>query len=157
VRILITGANGYIGNALMGHLAGQGHKIVGTTRKELDLLDLGDLRRFEGIQRAYLCAARTRFIDCERDPEAYRINVDAQISLAEHFKNVVYLSSEAVESALHTAYGQHKALAEMGLRAVCKPVIARICAKVTEERLTGLCHWLGQLKDANPGVHRWTI
>jgi dTDP-4-dehydrorhamnose reductase len=155
VRILITGVNGKIGSRLALFLS-PFHKVTGTTRNTLDLLEPGDLSRFGTQDKVYLCAASTRFIDCERDPNAYRVNVDAQLEIASHFKTAIYLSSEAVESALHTAYGQHKALCEVGLRAVCKPVIARI-GRVTDENLPKLLNFLGTLLDAKPGVYRWGI
>lgn len=154
MKAIITGANGYIGKALAERLQ---PSVIGTTRRTLDLLEIGDLKRFESPDVVYLCAAKTRFIDCERDPTAYRINVDAQIELASFWGHakIIYLSSEAVESALHTAYGMHKALAEVGLRAVCNPIIARICGKVTDLTLPHLVNWLHGLAHSKPGVHRW--
>lgn len=151
---LVTGANGYIGSALVQRLK---PNVTGTTRRTLDLLEIGDLAFLGKPDVVYLCAAKTRFIDCEADHNAYRVNVDAQIEIASHFagSKIIFLSSEAVEKALHTAYGQHKALAEVGLRAVCSPVIARICNKVSDTSLPNLVNWLVSLSDAKPGVHRW--
>ena len=85
--------------------------------------------------------------------------MDAQIDLGKAFgyARVVFLSSEAVERALHTNYGMHKALVEMGLRAVCDPVIARICGKVTEHNLPAVIEWLVGLSKAAPGLYRWTV
>lgn len=154
MNALVTGAEGFIGKALVSELE---PNVVGTTRKTLDLLELGDLSRFAKPDVLYLCAYKSRFIECERDPTAYRINVDAQIELASfwHSTKVVFLSSEAVESAIHTAYGMHKALAEVGLRAVCNPIIARICGKVSASRLPMLAQWLVDLAHKPHGVYRW--
>jgi dTDP-4-dehydrorhamnose reductase len=156
MKILVTGAGGYIGNALVAELS-RANEVTATTKRDLDLLELGDLWRFPYPEVTYLCAAKTRFIDCEADPQAYRINVDAQIELAKFFSGskVIFLSSEAVERALHTNYGMHKALVEMGLRTVCNPVIARICTKVSDETLPNLIQWLGRLRSCQPGVYRW--
>ena len=131
-------------------------EVMGTTREMLDLLEPGDLSRFGHQDIVYLCAAKTRFLDCEADPTAYRINVDAQIALARHWghERIVYLSSEAVEMALHTAYGMHKALCEMGLWGVTSPRIARL-SKVTTDRLQACCDWLAELPRKPPGVYRW--
>lgn len=154
MKYLVTGASGYIGSALAQRLKPH---VNGTTRRTLDLLELGDLTFLGKPDVVYLCAAKTRFIECESDHAAYRINVDAQIELASHFAGakIIYLSSEAVEKALHTAYGMHKALCEVGLRAVCTPVIARICSKVSDATLPSLVNWLVGLAEARPGVHRW--
>ena len=156
MRVLVTGAGGFIGASLVKTLQELDMEVLGTTREVLDLLNLGDLERLGGHDIVYLCAAKTRFIDCESDPTAYRINVDAQIALARHFgyAKIVYLSSEAVEKALHTAYGMHKALVEMGLGAVCSPRIARL-SKVTAETLQSCCDWLADLPRKPPGVDRW--
>lgn len=158
MRVLITGSSGMIGEALASYLMIAGEEVIATRRRDLDLLNLGDLKRFPEPQVVYLCAAKTRFIDCESDPTAYRINVDAQIALAKYwnFARIVFLSSEAVERALHTNYGMHKALAEQGLRGVCDPVIARICGKVTKDTLSGVVSWLAGLLRAQPGLYRWS-
>ena len=155
MRIFVTGAGGYIGSALAERLRGE-HQVIAPTRREFDLLEFEplDLSRF-GADVVYLCAAKTRFIDCERDPNAYRVNVDAQIALARYFPKAIYLSSEAVESALHTAYGMQKALAEVGLTKF-NATIARL-GKVTDQNLSALTYWLSRLVDARPGVYRWGI
>src|SRR5262249_53999947 len=113
----------------------------------------------------YICAAMTRFVDCEDNRLAYRINVDAPIAIAEMAQDqgdwmvgkteakVIYLSSEAVERCLHTNYGQHKALAEIGLRAVCRPVIVRL-SKVDD--IEDCARFLASLADAEPGIYQWS-
>lgn len=155
MNALVTGASGFIGKALTERLKPD---VIGTTKRTLDLLEIGDLNRFDKPDVVYLCAAKTRFIDCEDDARAYRVNVDAQIELASFWGHckIIYLSSEAVERALHTNYGMHKALAEMGLRTVCNPIIARICRKVTADTLPQLVDWLVDLSKVKPGVYRWT-
>lgn len=156
--ILVTGAAGMIGGALVSHFQMEGQQVLGTTRETLDLLDPGNLSRFGFPNAVYLCAGMTRFIDCETNPDAYRVNVDAQVFLAEEFNDlgakIIYLSSEAVEKALHTNYGMHKALAEAGLRAVCKPVIARL-GKVTMDTRHMAATWLHSLLIKQAGVYRW--
>lgn len=114
---------------------------------------------FEGADVVYLCAAMTRFIDCEAVSDAYRVNVDGVVELAKKLKfsgsKIVYLSSEAVERALHTNYGMHKALAELGLSAVGNPVIARL-SKVDPWSINHVCAFLIGLATAKPGLYRWS-
>mgnify|MGYP001612046709 FL=1 len=84
--------------------------------------------------------------------------MDGPIALAQHFNHskIIYLSSEAVERALHTNYGMHKALAEMYLRTTGNTIIARICKKVTDKTLPDCCAWLAGLATVRPGLYRWT-
>lgn len=157
MKVLITGAGGFIGERLASYLTLSGEQVTALRRKDLDLLSPGDLSRFGEPSTVYLCAAKTRFIDCEDDPTAYRVNVDAQIEIAKFFNyaRIIFLSSEAVERALHTNYGMHKALAEQGLRGVCDPVIARICGKVTQDSVQSVIRWLASLMRSAPGLYRW--
>ena len=155
MKVTVIGAGGNIGRNLVKALAAAGHEVIPATRKELDLLALPEWcpRSLHG-EAVYICAAMTRFIECEDHPEAYRINVDATVQIGRWFSKCIYLSSEAVERGLHTNYGMHKALAEMGLRTVCDPTIARL-GKVDAASMDSACGFLVSLLDAKPGVHRW--
>ncbi len=156
MRVLVVGGTGFIGGALVSALRGAGIEVDYTTRQTVDLLKpIHILPIFDVV---YICAAMTKFIDCEDDSRAYRINVDAPREIAELLSpaKIIYLSSEAVERGIHTAYGMHKALAELNLRTVCEPVIARL-SKVTEESLDDCCDFLvGLGVSGEPGrVYRW--
>jgi dTDP-4-dehydrorhamnose reductase len=155
MKTLVIGAGGKIGSALVGALREAGHEVQGTTRKELNLLDVPETLAFQP-DVIYICAASTRFIDCETDPQAYKVNVDGPIEVAKRFgyAKIVYLSSESVDKALHTNYGMHKALAEIGLRAVCDPRIARL-GRVDPHTMSGVCNFLVGLADSKPGVYHW--
>jgi nucleoside-diphosphate-sugar epimerase len=157
VKVLVTGSDGLIGKALVKTLQELTADVTPANREVLDHLNLGDLSRLGEQDIVFLLAGKTRFIDCESDPTAYRVNVDAQLQLARHFSasRVVFVSSEAVEKALHTNYGMHKALAETGLWGVCAPRIGRICKKVTPQTLQACCDWLAELPRKPPGVYRW--
>lgn len=159
MKILVIG-DGKIGSALRKALWGAGHHVIATSRKgagdvNLELLNISELPSVDAI---YFCAAVTRFIDCEDDRDAYSINVDAPIHIAKQCRgsltSFIYLSSEAVERALHTNYGMMKALAEIGLRAVYNPVIARL-SKVTPETMEACCAFLIGLLGKPPGVYKW--
>lgn len=160
---LIIGSRGTIGKALVKALRDNGFKTFESDRASLDLRAIPSnyAARFEAnaeahIDIVYICAAKTRFIDCEADSDGYQINVDAPMELARqfHWAKIIYLSSEAVERALHTNYGMHKALAEMGLRTVCEPVIARL-SKVDPWSINHACAFLVGLASADSGVYRW--
>lgn len=159
MKAVVIGGSGKIGKRLVAELQSAGHEVVYPTHDDFDLKNLPDTlpADFDGADVAYLCAAKTRFIDCEADFDSYRINVDAQIELAKKVKwtgaKIVYLSSEAVEKALHTNYGNQKALAELGLRAVADPVIARLNG-VNESNESETAAWLVSLASVRPGIYR---
>lgn len=157
MRALVIGG-GNIGPNLAAALVADGHRVLHVTRAHVDMRDVPhDVRdRLGDHDVVFICAAKTKFIDCESDPDAYRVNVDGPIEIAKRYKDakVVYLSSEAVERGLHTNYGMHKALTEIGLRAVCDPTIARI-AKVDKDSMSSVCGFLVGLAKKNPGVYRW--
>ena len=152
MKISVIGSHGFIGSWLVGALSQAGHDVLPVNRQMLDFLDLpADCPPALQAEVAYICAAKTRFIECEDDATAYRINVDAPVHIA-RWQRVVYLSSEAVERAIHTAYGMHKALAEASLRG---HVIARL-GRVQPETLDAACAFLVGLANARPGVYRWS-
>lgn len=155
MKITVIGAHGKIGRSLVPVLKSRGHDVQAVVRADLDLLNLPQhcpLAMQGNV--VYICAAMTRFIDCEANPDAYRVNVDAPAHIARWFPRTVYLSSEAVERALHTNYGMQKALAEMGVRREAAAVIARL-GKVDDWSMSSVCHFLAGLADAPPGIYRW--
>ena len=161
MKVIVLGASGKVGRVLAESLRSQGYEVVAPTRQEFDLRSLPDTlpESFNDAEAIYLCAAKTRFIDCEADFESYGINVDAQIELAKKMKfmgaRIIYLSSEAVEKALHTNYGNQKALAEIGLRSVADPIIARIGS--FSQAPEDACAFLIGLIKVPPGIYRWGI
>lgn len=125
---VIVGGDSRLGQALDRKLAGQ--SVVRTSRRldtadlYLDLLDpkLSDLE-FPDAPRVilYLVAAMTGVVQCERDPDSWRVNADAPALLALAARDcnsrscswrTVFVSSDAVECAPHTAYAKQKAHAE---------------------------------------------
>ncbi len=156
MRVLVVGGTSYIGSALVSALRSRHIETDYTTRETVNLLH--PIKILPIYDVVYISAAMTRFIECEDHSEAYRINVDAPREIAEclSFAKIIYLSSEAVERALHTNYGLHKALAEIALRTVCCPVIVRL-SKVSEERLDEVCDFLVDLASAGEDgrVYHW--
>src|SRR5258707_15187062 len=97
-RALVIGGSGYIGRALVWLLNESGWMVYAPSRDALDLLAIPEDPKswWAPWDVVYLCAAITRFIECEDQRIAYRVNVDAPIRIAQLCdpKKVVYLSSE---------------------------------------------------------------
>jgi len=109
----------------------------------------------------YLIGGVTKFKECEIDPQAYHINVDAQIEIAAcHDKaHIVYVSSETAEWPNQTAYGSHKRACELGLLAVCggfrRLTIVRP-TRITVNDVDQLCDLLVNVgADSMKGIFRW--
>ena len=63
------------------------------------------VREFPQPEVIYLVAAMTKFQECEGNPFAWYVNVDAPIAIMRHFPNSfrIFVSSDAVEWGGHTA------------------------------------------------------
>ena len=102
MKILIIGGDSFIGQGLREALK-DSHEVVHTSRRgtgiPYDYLTPTPLPIADCV---FILAASTRFIDCEDDPNAYRINVDGPMGVLQqwNYPKVVYVSSEAVERAL---------------------------------------------------------
>lgn len=141
--ILVIGATGLIGRALMGQLAGRGRQVAGTSRRS-DWADQGyrylelafgadDWEVPEDIGAAVFCAGIGRIEQCEREPElTSRINVHGTLVVVEKLVKrgifTVILSSNQVFDGRHpfvaseepyspiSEYGRQKVALEKGLR-----------------------------------------
>jgi len=136
---LIVGGHGVIGSALSAALSDSGMDVWITSRPghpagsfrsvPLDLSDPGDFRLPITPGSAFLCAARSLFLDCDRDADAARrVNVTGNMAVAgmllQQGAFVVFLSSSAVfdgaarlpgetsPRSAATEYGRQKADAE---------------------------------------------
>ncbi|MCK4851661.1 MAG: NAD(P)-dependent oxidoreductase [Candidatus Omnitrophica bacterium] len=118
MRILVTGATGFIGNRLVGRLEKKGHDIVCLVRRESNTsglekrglrLAVGDITDFERVEKIFQderpecvfhCAARVKDAETEN---IYRTNIEGTRNICEScYRNgagrLVYLSSVAVVS-----------------------------------------------------------
>lgn len=110
-KCLIVGGNGVIGSALKAALSDSGMEVWITARPgnptgfhrtlPLDLSAPGDFRLPINPRSAFLCAAQSKFLDCERDADSSRrVNVTGNMAVAEMLLEkgtfVVFLSSGAV-------------------------------------------------------------
>lgn len=92
MRVLVTGANGFVGRALAPYLAGLGHEVVSTVRRPSGILheyivgnEASWMSALEGSDSVVHLAARAHVMrDQERNPQqAFRVNnVDTTIELA---------------------------------------------------------------------------
>ena len=161
MRSLIIGGDSMLGLALADCL----DDVTVTSRRNgapyfYDLLASAPATLPNRPDVVYLIAAMTKFRDCEMNPDAYSINVDAQVAIAAHFSraHIVYVSSEAAEWPNQTAYGSQKRACEMMLTAACgydRLAIVRP-RKIVPERVEALCHVLASVgNDRKIGVYRW--
>lgn len=146
----IIGANGHIGSKLADVLIARKHSANLVTRRPGKDIKPFDLRspdaHLPDADVTFLCAAMAKFIDCESNPESWRVNVDAPIAIAKRVPYMVHLSSDAVERALHTAYGMQKAFAEMALTAMPNVLIARL-PRVTSDNIGTICERMVELAE----------
>lgn len=86
MRILITGAGGMVGRALVAHCAGRGDEVLAHERDTLDITDAGAVREVFERERpgaVVNCAAWTDVDGCELNPElAALVNAEAVEILA---------------------------------------------------------------------------
>jgi dTDP-4-dehydrorhamnose reductase len=109
----------------------------------------------EWARTVFMCAAVTGFAACESNPDAYRVNVDAPLRIARSMpegSKFIFLSSEAVRTALHTNYGLMKAMAEHGLLAIGNAVVVRL-PRVTSENVQAMVGEIIRLSDQQPGLY----
>jgi dTDP-4-dehydrorhamnose reductase len=137
--VLVIGANGQVGGAALGDLAGRGHEVAGTTRRVsgedekrlfLDLrLPPREWPDLPLVDAAVICIAVTRITECEADLDGTAVvNLHAPVELArrlcERGAFVLFLSTTGVFDFTRpyrrhdetpspiTTYGRQKAEAE---------------------------------------------
>lgn len=159
---LVIGADSFIGSALIRMLESRSISVVGTTHRNtanaenLFYFDLENTNpeTLPDAAITYLCAGKTKFVECERDRNAYQVNVDAPRLIAKELyirgicreknhlsRRLIYLSSEAVEVALHTAYGLHKAFAENAVMKYDNACVVRL-PRVGKDNVDSICNRL---------------
>ena len=176
-QVLVIGADGQIGRALVAGLAARGHAALGTTRRReragperlhLDLEDgLQDWRPPEPVAAAVLAAAITKLDACERDPSATaRVNVEANLALADRLAAlgtyVIFLSTNQVfdgtrphrlasePTSPRTQYGRQKAEVERRLLQAHPTAAVLRLTKVVTPGLALLNGWVEALRSKAP-------
>jgi len=149
VNILVTGATGFVGQALIGALAGRGHKAIPVVRRSAglpqevivpDINAQNDLHATLRDCNAVVHLAARVHVSCDEatDPiaEFRRVNVEGTLNLARqaaatNIVRFVYISTIKVNGnsgafcerdtpAPQDAYGQSKMEAENGLMALAR-------------------------------------
>lgn len=106
---LVVGGDSLVGGALVRSLESRGITTISTTRRSqligdrkvhLDFENIHSFRIPQGIKFAYVVAAATGYEMCEKDPRAFRINVEFTPQLVEMFLRqnifVIYVSTNTV-------------------------------------------------------------
>lgn len=156
---LIVGADGLLGSHLMlderlGSRWGTVRKArLGFTEFHLESLDPPNV---PVPDIAFLCAGTKGFAECEGNRDAFRADVDGNITLAHRLLRtgtfVVFVSTDAVEWGLHTAYARNRFHVELSLvghlsAAIFRPKkfdarrvgeVAQLVADIGLERNAGL-------------------
>lgn len=175
MKALVIGGDSSLGQALCTELLRRGHEVVRTTRRDsteapvgrnehvvyLDMLVPRLPGPAEHMDVVYIMAAVTGVVPAERHPDAWRINADAPVALAQRASDrswhVVFPSSGTVELAPHTASARQKSYAETFVLLLGGCVVrllprvapekfgevAGLLADVGEQRCTGLVRWEG--------------
>jgi dTDP-4-dehydrorhamnose reductase len=140
-RFLVVGGDSLVGGSLLRALRTRGHGAVGTTRRadtggdDRLHLDIGTAQQAmlpTGFDHVYLVAAISNYGQCENDPAAWPINVEAIPRLAGWFleqgARVSFISTNMVfggdrdwpgEDEVHTptiAYARQKSAGETAIR-----------------------------------------
>lgn len=158
MRVLVTGASGFLGLNVMDALADQGHQAVGLARALPDSIlhpdhefALGDVRDQEFVERAFRdyqpthvihAAAVTPSNDLERDNPRLIVETNELSTLTvsraaaeHHVRRVVFVSSAAVYAQPPTgaqSLREHDPLTEDGgLYALTKIASERLCRWAT--------------------------
>ena len=154
MRVLVTGARGFVGRHLVPHLAARGCEVIATDREEIDVADPGAVEA--ALERAapdavVHLAALSSVAAAQRDPErAYRVNYAGARHLLDALARrrprarLLLVGSGEVYGALAdgetafdesaplrpaTLYGAAKAAADLLGRAYARRGLAVVCAR----------------------------
>lgn len=175
MRALVIGGDSNLGRALCGALLARGHEVRRTTRRRWGEdpswvhCDLRFPSDFEHLwtdagpekQVIYIMAAITGIMRAETDPDAWEVNAEAPLLIAQQARaaghHVVFISSGTVERAQHTALARQKAYADQAVLmlggCVVRPLphvapseydeVAAVLVHVGEQRTKGVVRWRG--------------
>jgi dTDP-4-dehydrorhamnose reductase len=151
MRILVTGAGGLLGSALVRQAQRRGHDVVALDRAALDVTDASSVARTVASaapDAVVNCAAYTAVDRAEAEPELARlVNRDGARNVAAACAAVgavpVYVSTDYVfDGALRTPYRTDAPTAPLGAYGATKLEGERATAEAAPEHLTVRMSWL---------------
>lgn len=171
MKVLVTGANGFLGRYLVDELAKTGCEFIGLNR---ELCDLTNRRAVKDVIESYdpthiiHAAAYTDVAKAETDRKAaYALNVTATKNIAVTKKDrcrLIYISTDAVYpgsgdfNQMHEAnpvsyYGLTKYLGELEALSFPLTTVLRTCFYGRSSTGRGLIEWLLRASRASEPIH----
>jgi nucleoside-diphosphate-sugar epimerase len=94
MKVLVTGADGYIGSQLVSSLSLDGHEVVSFDLRQGDnILDLDQVdEAAKGCEWIIHLAGVVGIGACEKNPNAWDVNVEGTRNVLRQHKNVIYSS-----------------------------------------------------------------
>ena len=167
---LVIGGNGNVGSNLTEELHSRNFDyrvtirhsnpfFLGNAYGDFDFINLPPTSKWpKNMDYVYLVAANSKIAECERDPTAWRVNVDAPIEIAQHYSRngsaIIFISSDAVETCSGTAYARQKAAAEAYMRTIDAAIIRP--GRIAPERAREFAKFVVDVALSHrSGIHRW--
>jgi dTDP-4-dehydrorhamnose reductase len=140
-NFIVVGGDSFLGTSLISQFKDQEHNVVGTTRRKdalsidkvfLDIREPDNFQISEAVDCVFIVAGVTNYGQCETDPEAWSLNVEAIPHLASRFMKagsfVYFTSTNSVFGGDHPwpgeddphypniAYSRHKSESEVAIQ-----------------------------------------
>lgn len=162
---IVIGGRGLVGSALVSKLNSSSNWELHYSQRgvavdersfKLDLATLHDraiesvtARIVRGRTTVFLVAACTGVVRCEAEPETWAVNFDAPVQLALAAAAAggrpIFISSDAVSRAPHTAYARQKAMTELGVLG-CGGIVVRP-SRITQDGAPAFASYLRRVAE----------
>ena len=152
MKILITGASGFLGRRAADHFSALGHQILSPSHSELDITDVSAVHSWfqqNRPQAVIHCAAVSDTGACQRNPErTAKINVDGSTHLAaacaDAGAKLVFCSSDQVYvgSPLPGPHAEQEPLAPGNIYAHQKLLAEQECTKLCPDTVSLRLSWM---------------
>ena len=162
MKLLITGASGFLGRRAAAHFAGLGYDVLSPSHRELDITDRAAVDTWfqnNGPQAVLHCAAVSDTGACQRDPEGTAIiNVQGSVNLAEACRqygaNFIFCSSDQVYagSPLPGPHAENEPLSSGNVYAGQKLLAEQLCLAACPDTVCLRLSWMYSVQHL-PGEH----
>ena len=162
MKLLITGAGGFLGRRAAVHFSSLGYEVLTPTHSELDITDrtaVDDWFRKHRPQAVLHCAAVSDTGACQRDPEGTAlINVQGSVNLAEvcrqYGAKFIFCSSDQVYagSPLPGPHGEAEPLSPGNVYAGQKLLAEQLCLDACPDTVSLRLSWMYSVQHL-PGEH----